>query len=187
MAQFLLAKYKCVEALKNEPLDFRVPVYLGLSLGLRRGEIFGLTWDRVDFKAKTITIDRQLIHPKDGLTKPKTNNSNRILPIPDILLDLLKKHRASQTVISPLNLVNSNEHGGYASPNYFTKKFKRFLQENDLPIIRFHDTRHSNASISLASGNPFKSCLRIARTLIYNHYSRYIWPCNRGYKKRCGK
>ena len=95
----------------------KIPVLLGLFLGLRRGEIFGLTWDKIDFEKNSIIIDCQLIKRNMGLTLQKTQSSIRTLPLNDFLINALKEHRNMQ-ISFPLNLVISNDDGGFCCPNY---------------------------------------------------------------------
>ncbi|WP_096439748.1 site-specific integrase [Alteribacter populi] len=123
--------------------EFELPVILSLSLGLRRREIFGMTWDQVDFKNKSVTIDKQLIKKKYGLTSPKTEDSIRTLPLPDTLIEILMQIKKSQKKdimrnrdkYKEHNLVICDEYGELKCPNYFSKTFAKFLELNELKHI----------------------------------------------------
>lgn len=144
--------------------DFlKMPVSLALLLGLRRGECLGLSWDKVDFKNKLITIDQNLeyIDKKLIFKEPKTLKSNRKIAITDSVVTLLKEHKKWQLEMTmrsggvwknEYNLVCTRKtDGSPVTPHVLSTCFKKFLIKNQLPEIRFHDLRHTNATIMLAA------------------------------------
>ncbi|MED5043154.1 site-specific integrase [Geobacillus stearothermophilus] len=77
------------------------PFLVDVVTGLRRGELLGLKWEDIDFKSKTITINGTLYRRKgEGLKyKPKTktdSSDNRVIPIPDAIVEVLRKEKALQ-------------------------------------------------------------------------------------------
>lgn len=85
--------------IKNNPMKYQIAINIALFCGLRNGEILGLTWDDIDFKNKTLTVNKvRAFTDKDGMiTKsPKTESSNRTISIPDSVLDLLKEYKKEQ-------------------------------------------------------------------------------------------
>lgn len=139
--------------------------YLAAYTGMRKGEILGLTWDDVDFDAKTIKVNRTLYKIKGEflLHEPKTRHSIRTIYIDDDLIKVLKKQKAQQNiermkyrgVYKEHNMVFAQESGEYVFPSAANILFLRFIRQTDLPRIRFHDLRHTHATILLQMGiNP---------------------------------
>ena len=133
---------------------------LCLSLGLRQGEALGLTWDRVDFDAAVIKIDRQLQRTQGRLQlEPlKTIQSRRSLPIPGPIGDRLRVHKATQdqerlaagSRWQETGLVFTTPIGTGLEGTNVTKRFQALLRHAAIPHRRFHDLRHSCASLLLA-------------------------------------
>jgi integrase len=123
-----------------------------LFTGMRQGEVLGLTWDCVAFKAGTILVKQQLQKEKkkNGLYQlvPLKNDKPRLLTPASSVMDVLKmqhiKQQESKTSAgsawdNPLNLVFTNEVGGHLIHNTVYKNFKRIVTELGLPETRFHD------------------------------------------------
>lgn len=138
--------------------------HLGLC-GLRRGEIGGLRWDAVDFKAKTITIHRTRISVDGAAVDQqtvKTDGSARTLPIPDPLLAELKAAKARQAAerlaLGPnyrdLGYVVCNEAGEPYHPDTLTKMWTKATADAGVPHIRLHDARHTCATTMHLQGVP---------------------------------
>jgi integrase len=146
-----------------------VSVSEAISLGLRAGEILGLSWDAVDFENSVITISSTLVRGKTvnekgetvyNFKEPKSDTSNRSLPAPLGLMDMLKDYRKRQMELrlrsygkydNKYNLVFTQLDGSPMESNSFSRLFKTFLESRGLPHVRFHDLRHTNATIMLAS------------------------------------
>lgn len=117
--------------------------YLELVSGLRKGELVALRWDDVDIQGKTISVSKQYVRNPDGsleLTRPKTENSVRLVSIPQTAIDLLiqehDKHPDSPYLFpSPIT-------GEMYHPDSVVNLHKKLLKDAGLPHIRFHDLRH---------------------------------------------
>jgi integrase len=131
-----------------------------LALGLRQGEALGLRWPDVDRDAGTIRVEQQLqrVDGVLGLVPLKTTSSRRPLPIPDVIIERLRTHRAQQGAERlaagsrwvETGLVFTTPTGGGLDGPSVTKSFQRLLKRAELPRCRFHDLRHSCASFLLA-------------------------------------
>jgi len=164
---------RLLEIIKDSPIE--VPVMFAVYFGLRRSEIIGLKWDSIDFVNKTLTVSHKVVPVQDNgdgkyrlemSNKLKTSSSYRTLPLNDYLhtylLDIRKKQEENKEFAG--NVYNNdyseyvcvNEFGKILNPNYITRKFKELLQSNGLRVIRFHDCRHSCASLLLSLGYNMK-------------------------------
>ena len=163
--------YKALVALEGQPIAFRTMVTMAALTGLRRGEMLGLEWKHVDLDKKTARILQvsQNVTGTGVITKePKTAASNRLLALPEIVCGLLRTHKAAQNarrlklgdrwIDSDRLFVTWN--GQPMHPNTINKKMREFIaafnkdkpEEDRLPVIRFHDLRHSAATIMITQG-----------------------------------
>lgn len=143
-----------------------VPICLAVGVGLRRGEILGLKWQSIDFDNKRLKVESNLIYAEKELIfhEPKTESGLRTVSIPDEIIEILKKHRIKQkeyklmfgTEYKNMDIVCCNEDGSPIIPGNLSHRFARFLKRNKLKHIRFHDLRHTNASLMLKYGVPAK-------------------------------
>lgn len=132
-----------------------------LYLGLRQGELLGLRWSEVDLQNGTLRVIRALQRRRGvtALVQPKSETSRRALRLPEPVIDALRQHRelrAAQTVVQldSMGLVFTAADGKPLEPTAVLRLFQGHLRRAGLPVIRFHDLRHSCASILLASGVP---------------------------------
>ncbi|GEP63120.1 site-specific integrase [Clostridium beijerinckii] len=160
----------------NEYADyaFKLCLIVTMELGLRRGEVAGLEWSNIDFASNIVNITNNLIYTNTSVEigTPKTIESERSISISNELLDLLKSHKKIQN-LNKLeygenyikNKFNNREYdfiftwksGQYIHPNYYTLKFRRLVEKSGLnKKVRFHDLRHSNATLLLQEGIDFK-------------------------------
>lgn len=136
---------------------------LAATTGLRRGELLGLCWDCVDLEHGVITVQRQLLVLKDGLSLEETTKSKsgrRSIVLTGDAVRELKTYRKRQLQEKLLlgeayqdnGLVFCKEDGSPLRPEEFTKRFQRHLEKAGLPKVRLHDLRHTHASLLLARG-----------------------------------
>ena len=162
---------KLFEAVAGTKLE--LPVLLGAFYGLRRSEIVGLKWSAIDFEQNTITISHTVtscnldgkcvIVAKDTT---KTKSSRRTLPLVPCFHEKLLAVKAQQERNQKLcgrsynreflEYICVDDIGDRFKPNYITSQFPKLLERNGFRKIRFHDLRHSCASLLLASGVPMK-------------------------------
>lgn len=131
-----------------------VPVRIAVTYGLRRSEVCGLHWDAVDFNAKTLHVCCTAVVDNGKIlycNSTKTASSNRVLPLTPSILDYLLKVKGIQEAQRRLfgsayvdsGMVCVKANGEPISPNTVTHHFQRILKAHGLPVIRFHDLRHS--------------------------------------------
>ena len=161
-AKFLNDEQTNILIEKSKTSDIYIPVIIAIYTGMRRGEVLGLTWKNINFEKKYIRVMQELSCTKQGLKilPPKTKKSVRNIAIPDTLIKILKNHRAKQTKNRLLlgkeyfctDMVCTYPNGKLFYPKRFSAKFHELLEKNNLPIIRFHDLRHSHASLLVKLG-----------------------------------
>jgi integrase len=136
---------------------------LAVHCGLRQGELLGLRWEDVDLEAGTLRVNRTLSRTTDGpsLTTPKTAKSRRTVRLTNGAIEALKRHSNQQaeeivrmdTLYHDQSLVFASEIGtplNRHNVNY--RSFKPLLECAALPNIRFHDLRHTCATLLLSRG-----------------------------------
>lgn len=148
-------------------------VWFGAFYGFRRSEIVGLKWDAIDFEKDTITIKHTVttatvagIKQTVAKDRAKTKSSMRTLPLVDLFKDKLLEVKASNEYYRKLcgksyskeylDYIYVNELGKRVDPNNITRVFPKILEKHNLRRIRFHDLRHSCASLLLANGVSMK-------------------------------
>lgn len=160
------------EVFKGDRIE--LVVHIAAYYGLRRGEIIGLNWDSIDFENKTITIRRKVsgsylsgngerIHIENEL---KTAASVRTFPLIPHIEKMLKDRKFLEEYYSKLlgddfdrtydGFVCRDNTGKLITPNYTSCHFKLILDKHKLKPLRFHDLRHSCASLLVANGVPMK-------------------------------
>ncbi|MDQ6780539.1 MAG: site-specific integrase [Candidatus Eremiobacteraeota bacterium] len=127
--------------------------YVALVTGMRQGEIFGLRWDCVDLESAYIYVRATLTRDKENeahLSPPKASRQRRI-DLGPTTVAILREYKASQP--SPSAWVFTDLHGAPLQKDAFVRGvFHRLLKAAQLPRIRFHDLRHTSATLALASG-----------------------------------
>ena len=145
---------------------------IALHTGMRQGEIFGLRWRDVDLEAGSLRIEVGLVWNKGewSLAEPKTAASRRTVHLSPPVLAALRRQRAEQNTealrLGPdwqdTGLVFTNRAGGPVSPqNFLRREFYLALERAGLPRVRFHDLRHTAASLVLAQGVPIPQVSRL--------------------------
>jgi integrase len=147
-------------AIKGDRLQALYSV--ALTMGLRQGEALGLRWQDVDLSAGTLRVSKQLqrIDGEFKLVEPKTSRSRRTLALPATAIYELKDHclkqrderMAAGARWSDMDLVFTRPDGGPLDGTVVTHQFHRLLDKAGLPQRRFHDLRHSCATLLLAQG-----------------------------------
>lgn len=143
---------KLLRLFRGEPLE--VAVQLTVTYGLRRSEVCGLRWEAIDFDAGTIHICHTAVMNKGKVVysdSTKTDSSNRVLPLTSNMRTYLQKVQRQQAENKKLfgdtyvdsGYVCVHPNGVPIRPDYVTPHFQRRLREIGLPVIRFHDLRHS--------------------------------------------
>lgn len=151
-------------AIKTEPL---YPlIYISAVYGLRRSEVLGLKWDSVNFDTNIITVKHTVVRYTDIIEKNSTKNksSYRSYPIGEdvkrMLLVLRDKETSNRKLFGKEYEENDYifkwDNGNPYKPDYISRSFKKILIKNNLPLIRFHDLRHSCASLLVANGFTLK-------------------------------
>lgn len=135
---------------------------VALALGLRQGEALGLSWEDVDFESRRLHIRHglQRIAGELRLVEPKTRQSRRTIALPLVVIDALQHHKARQSQDRLLagtrwhetGLVFTSTIGTPIEVGNLRRSFWRLLDKAGLPRMRFHDLRHSCASLLLVQG-----------------------------------
>ncbi|MDY4037346.1 MAG: site-specific integrase [Candidatus Pseudoscilispira sp.] len=159
------------DAVSGDPLELCVKI--AAYYGLRRSEVLGLKWDAIDFEKKTISISHKVIEAEvDGKFIPvgedvlKTKSSFRTLPLIPAVEKLLLEEKEKQEMFRRLfkksycrdylDYICVDQCGKLLRPNYVTEHFAWLIEKYGLKKIRFHDLRHTCASLLLSSGISMK-------------------------------
>ncbi len=139
-----------------------LPVYISSLYGFRRSEVLGLKWSNIDFVNRSITIAETLQQGVGGdyTDDTKTDSSYRTLPMTDDVYNILLKAKKLQGEMRLLlgdgytvsDYVCTWKNGKVITPNYLSRTFHAIIGKSGLPVIRFHDLRHSAASNLLDMG-----------------------------------
>jgi integrase len=143
-----------LECSKSDPL--KIVILLTVFYGLRRSEVLGLKWNAIDMENNAISIRHTVTEAFNVIRKSddtKNDSSCAVIPLPDIIKNELLKWRAEQQYHKSLQPTDYNDEGYVCThidgrlirPNYVTQHFKILLNKHNMPIIRFHDLRHSAA------------------------------------------
>ena len=162
---------KMFEALRGTKLE--LPVLVAAFYGFRRGEVLGLKWDAIDFERGTISVIRTVttitVEGKQmeiEQQSAKTKSSLRTLPLIGSFREYFLQVKEAQELNKKVcgncynheydGFVFVDELGERMRANYLTSAFPKFLEDHGLRRMRFHDLRHSCASLLLANGVPLK-------------------------------
>jgi integrase len=144
-----------LSCVQQEPLKWEVYINLAADTGLRRGELCGLHWKDIDFKAGTITVRRNLQYTAAAgvyLATPK-NGKVRVVDIGSDVLGLLQQLRAEQAKTAISVYVFTQDHSPEPMhPQSPTRYFKKFGEKYGVKDFHPHKLRHSSASIAITNG-----------------------------------
>jgi len=147
--------------------EMELPIHLGVVMGMRRSEILGLKWEDFDFENGTLRIRRGIrevrTYDSEGVARvvrgsypPKNASSARKLTIGALVTNALLNHRSRQAALGhydPEGWVFTNSKGTPLSPSGLHTRWEKFRKTNDIPRVRFHDMRHSVATLVLGDAN----------------------------------
>ena len=173
-----------VEAVIGEMPDrYQSVVTLAAGTGLRQGECFGLSVDRVDFLRRSISVDRQIVLAGSGPPEfgpPKTEASIRTVPLPHVVAEALAAH-LEQWSTGPDDLIFTNSHGGIVRRNRFNEIWRPATERAGVESLRFHDLRHFYASLLINHGESVKVVqARLGHASASETLDTYahLWPDN---------
>lgn len=134
-----------------------MPVYIAVHTGMRLGEVLALKWSEIDFKNRQLTV-RYSVDLNGQLKTTKTKQSRRTIKLIPSVLEELKAHKHKQKLnrmkqggeYFKNDFVCTFEDGRPVTRNYVSVTFRRKVRQLKFPIIRFHDLRHTFATIALS-------------------------------------
>ena len=129
---------------------------LALLTGLRRGELLGLRIRDFDVTSRCLTVrrNRVLVAGRVVTKTPKSKRSVRSVAVDVITADLLKAMIADRSDSD--GLLFADKQGAGLNPGWVSRRFQGLVREAGLPVIRFHDLRHTSATLGLAQGESVK-------------------------------
>ena len=160
---------RLLEASKDHP--YSLLIQMTAFYGLRRSEALGARWSRVDWENKTILLDTKIIEYKENgkvivktVEEMKNKSSRRTLPLPDPVYEMLCEEREKQDMYRRMfkgsynrkydDYICVDQLGGLIRPNRVTQRFADLIKQYGLRKIRFHDLRHTFASILINQDVP---------------------------------
>ncbi|MDE5167664.1 tyrosine-type recombinase/integrase [Paenibacillus larvae] len=159
-----------IAALDKEPRKWRLFILGSMIGGFRRGELLALEWADVDFKNMILSVNKSISLTVDGHAvekEPKSKSSIRIVDMPEWYMDELKihEHEWKKEKLSVGDKWRGGDrqyvfHGGYGKPFYHTTPtewWNGFIKRHNLKRVRFHDLRHSSATLLIEAGASMKA------------------------------
>ena len=146
-------------------------ILLAGAMGLRRSETLGVRWSRIDWEKRTVLLDTKIVEYRENGKKKvepveemKNKASRRTLPLPDPVVEMLQVQKEHREVYRKmfqgsyntqyLDYVCVNQLGELLRPSYVTDHFRELLEKYGLRHIRFHDLRHTFASLLINQDVP---------------------------------
>jgi integrase len=150
-----------LRAASDDPLEafWRLAIYTGM----RRGELLALKWSDLELDAGALFVQRALSRGETSRLEegePKSHSGRRRIALSLSVVESLKRHRVRQLeyrlsigdAYEDRGYVFANETGGYIHPNTLYRRFRDLIVRAGVPAIRFHDLRHTSATLLLAEG-----------------------------------
>lgn len=173
------------------------PNYIGIIIclytGIRLGELLALTWNDIDFDNKLLKVNKTVYTiTKNGkneayIDKPKTKQSNRIIPLPKQIINLLKRKKKE----SISNYIISTKNGGIVQNRSYQKTFKSVLNRCKITYKNFHSLRHTFATRALELGMDVKTLSEILghknSSITLNRYSHSLLEHKFEFMNKVGK
>lgn len=139
--------------------------YLAIHTGMRQGELLGLKWEDIDWERRSLKVKRQVRHFKHGeykFSKPKSKSGSRTIILGLKVVSVLQAHQINQNRLITdvgedwvdLDLVFASNMGTPVTASNLRRSFRKIINLSGLPKIRFHDLRHTAASLMLNNGIP---------------------------------
>ena len=158
----------------------KLGIIIAMLTGIRIGELCALTWKDIDLERGIIFINKTMQRIKSVGTKaktkiiidiPKSIASIRAIPIPEILLALLKMFKSDDSFYV---LTNTKK---YIEPRVYQRHFKRFLEACNIPDYKFHTLRHTFATMAISIGMDIKTLsITLGHTDVSFTMKRYVHP-----------
>ena len=164
-------------------------VHVAVMTGMRRGEVYGLRWQDVDLPGRCIFVRQTIQYDVSRgvfFKEPKNRHSRRQVAITPEDADVLRKHRQRQLekriqlgeVYQDHGLVFCQDDGNPTHPDTITKWFPRFMANNGLPRLRFHDLRHTHVTLLIKAGVDIKTVSKrvghASATMTLNNYGHVL-------------
>lgn len=129
--------------------------YLAIHTGMRMGEILALHWSDIDLENNIIYVTESLNRKTKKRGPLKTESSKRVIVLTDSQIKVLKKHKAYQDLKT--EIVCSSAIGTYLNPSNIRRAMKSICKKADIKEIRFHDLRHTHATLLIEADVPAKA------------------------------
>lgn len=168
--------------LANAPAEAKTLLLCAVTTGMRRGELLGLKWSDVDWSSRRVWVRRSL--GRDGrFQQPKTRRSVRAVAVPPTLVAALRRHRMASRFKDDGDLIFPSEHGTpLDGRNMVRRYFEPALRKAGLPRVRFHDLRHTFASLLIAQGeHPKLISEQLGHASVQITLDRYGHPMDQSY------
>lgn len=158
---------KLVSVLLNEMDLYKLGVFISLYTGIRIGELCALKWENLNIECKTLKIretmqriqspeETETSKTKIVFTEPKSKCSIRDIPLPDFLIDIIKKFQGS-----PKAYVLTGDKNRYVEPRTMQNRFQKYVQESGIEKANYHSLRHTFATRCVEVGFEVKSLSEI--------------------------
>lgn len=173
------------------------PNYIGIIIclytGIRLGELLALTWEDIDFDKKILRINKTVYtitrngRNEEYIDKPKTKQSNRMIPLPKQLISVLKRNKRKSTS----SYIITTKNGGIVQNRSYQKSFKCILKKCNITYKSFHSLRHTFATRVLELGMDIKTLSEILghknSMITLNRYSHSLLEHKFDFMNKIGK